>query len=96
MNFLSADIPDPTDFPPDAKAPGLRTLDGSFRCDICGELYDAPVTLVVGRLPFLQCIRTSLSSKQECPSCRKSANEIHIRPNPALESVISAWKNASL
>ena len=48
MNFLNSDVPDPTDFPPHAVAPGLRDLDGSFRCDICGDLYDAPVTIVCG------------------------------------------------
>jgi hypothetical protein len=48
MNFLNSDVPDPTDFPPNAIAPGLRDLDGSFRCDICGDLYDAPVTIVCG------------------------------------------------
>jgi hypothetical protein len=48
MNFLDADVPDPTDFPPPTTAPGLRALDGSFRCDICGDLYDAPVTISCG------------------------------------------------
>ncbi|PPQ67673.1 hypothetical protein CVT25_012701 [Psilocybe cyanescens] len=94
MNFFSEDVPDPTDFPPQTIAPGLRTLDGSFRCDICGELYDAPVTIACGHCFCSACIRTSFSNKQECPTCRKSTNEAHIRPNPVLESVISAWKEA--
>ncbi|KAF5330398.1 hypothetical protein D9619_005602 [Psilocybe cf. subviscida] len=94
MNFLTADVPDPTDFPPQPSAPGLRTLDGSFRCNICGELFDAPVTISCGHCFCSACIRSALSTKQECPSCRKSAGEAHIRPNPALESVISAWKEA--
>ncbi|KAF9484884.1 hypothetical protein BDN70DRAFT_796760 [Pholiota conissans] len=94
MNFLDADVPDPTDFPPPATAPGLRALDGSFRCDICGELYDAPVTISCGHCFCSTCIRSALATKQECPSCRKTANEGHIRPNPVLESVISSWKEA--
>ncbi|KAF8955440.1 hypothetical protein BDZ97DRAFT_1907635 [Flammula alnicola] len=94
MNFMAADVPDPTDFPPHAIAPGLRTLDGSFRCDICGDLYDAPVTIACGHCFCSTCIRASLALKQECPSCRKTTGEGHIRPNPALESVISAWKEA--
>jgi len=36
----------------------------------------------------------ALANKQECPSCRKSAGEAHIRPNPVLENVISSWKEA--
>lgn len=113
MNFLAANVPDPTDFPPHATAPGLRALDGSFRCDVCGELYDAPVTISCGHCfcsavtftrlllkrmvayhKHLQCIRVSLSNKQECPSCRKSALEVHIRPNPILDKLISDWKEA--
>jgi E3 ubiquitin-protein ligase RAD18 len=43
---------------------------------------------------MMQCIRVSLANKQECPSCRKTASEAHIRPNPALDKVISDWKNA--
>ncbi|KJA20285.1 hypothetical protein HYPSUDRAFT_827064 [Hypholoma sublateritium FD-334 SS-4] len=92
MNFLAADVPDPTDFPPPADAPGLRALDRSFRCDICGDLYDAPATIACGHCFCSACIRSSLALKQECPSCRKTTNEAHIRPNPALESVISSWK----
>ena len=46
MNFLSSDVPDPTDF--STSAPGLRNLDASLRCTICGDLFDAPVTLSCG------------------------------------------------
>src|ERR1700710_1592114 len=42
--LLSTDIPDPSDFP----RPDLRQLDASLRCTICGELYDAPITLACG------------------------------------------------
>ncbi|KIM49499.1 hypothetical protein M413DRAFT_438683 [Hebeloma cylindrosporum] len=94
MNFLDADVPDPTDFPPHSTAPGLRALDGAFRCDICGELYDGPVTISCGHCFCSACIRMALANKQECPSCRKSAGEAHIRPNPVLENVISSWKEA--
>lgn len=46
--LFSADVPDPTDFPPPNIAPGLRLLDEALRCSICHELYDAPVTLNCG------------------------------------------------
>ncbi|KAF9533516.1 hypothetical protein CPB83DRAFT_757682 [Crepidotus variabilis] len=92
MNLM--DVPDPTDFPVESTAPGLRSLDGSFRCDICGELYDAPVTISCGHCFCSACIRTALANKQECPSCRKVANEAHIRSNPVLEMVISDWNKA--
>ncbi|CAA7265359.1 unnamed protein product [Cyclocybe aegerita] len=94
MNYLTADVQDETDFPPRDQAPGLRGLDGSLRCDICGELYDAPVTIACGHCFCSACIRSSLALKQECPSCRASAGEVHIRPNPILEKVISDWNDA--
>ncbi|GLB35428.1 hypothetical protein LshimejAT787_0209930 [Lyophyllum shimeji] len=91
-SFLTTHVPDPTDFPPLNIAPGLRTLDGSLRCNICGELYDAPVTLNCGHCFCSFCVRASLAEKQECPSCRKTAIEGHLRPNPVVEEVVSAWK----
>ncbi len=43
--FLEENVPDPTDFPPDADAPGLRSLDEALRCTMCRELFEAPVTV---------------------------------------------------
>lgn len=42
--LLAQDIPDPTDF----SATDLRQLDASFRCAICGDFFDAPVSLACG------------------------------------------------
>ena len=42
--LLAQDIPDPTDF----AATDLRQLDASFRCTICGEFFDAPISLACG------------------------------------------------
>lgn len=42
----------------------------------------------------VQCIRNSMTSKQECPVCRKSANEGQLRPIVALEEIIESWKAA--
>ncbi|KAF9057143.1 hypothetical protein BJ165DRAFT_1418665 [Panaeolus papilionaceus] len=92
--FLTADVPDPTDFPPPTEAPGFRTLDGALRCPICGEVYDAPVSISCGHTFCSTCIRSALGIKQECPQCRKTANEVHIRVNHTIENVISSWKEA--
>lgn len=93
-DFLLADVPDPTDFLPAAEAPGLRSIDGAFRCTICGELFDGPVTLPCGHCFCSGCIRPAMSHKQECPICRKVANEGHLRPNPIVEEIINGWKDA--
>lgn len=92
MDFLLSDVPDPTDFP--TSAPGLRTLDASLRCTICGDLFDAPVTLPCGHCFCSACIRPPLGIKAECPNCRKAANECHLRPNPVMEETVSSWNTA--
>lgn len=91
-SLLSSDVPDPSDFPPNEIAPGLRSLDRSLRCMICGELFDAPVTLACGHCFCSLCVRTAMAEKQECPGCRKATVELHIRPNPVMEEVLAAWK----
>ncbi|TFK27335.1 hypothetical protein FA15DRAFT_586614 [Coprinopsis marcescibilis] len=84
-------VPDPTDFPPQENAPGLRKLDSTFRCTICGEVFDAPVTTRCGHCFCSGCLRPALALKQECPTCRKSTNEMHIRPNYVMEEAIMCW-----
>ncbi|KAF8842496.1 hypothetical protein BDN67DRAFT_989054 [Paxillus ammoniavirescens] len=88
--LLSADIPDPTDFP----TTDLRQLDANLRCTICSEFYDAPITLACGHCFCSLCIREHIIKEPECPSCRKATAEAHFRLNPALEEAVSAWKIA--
>ena len=42
----------------------------------------------------VQCIRNFMTSKQECPVCRKNANEGQLRPVVVLEEIIESWKAA--
>jgi hypothetical protein len=41
-----------------------------------------------------QCARGAISEKAECPACRKSAAETHLRVDPAVEEIVAAWKAA--
>ncbi|KAG1849158.1 hypothetical protein DFJ58DRAFT_889325 [Suillus subalutaceus] len=84
--LLSTNIPDPSDFP----MPDLRQLDASLRCTICGELYDAPITLACGHCFCSLCIREHIVKESECPSCRKSTSEGQFRTNPVLEEAYSS------
>ncbi|KAI6042992.1 hypothetical protein EDC04DRAFT_2563141 [Pisolithus marmoratus] len=88
--LLSADISDPTDF----RTNELRQLDASLRCTICGEFYDAPVTLGCGHCFCSLCIREHIVRETECPNCRKPTAEAHFRLNPVLEEAVEAWKRS--
>jgi E3 ubiquitin-protein ligase RAD18 len=55
----STDVQDPTDFPPSSTAPGLRALDSALRCNICQELYEAPVVLTCGHC-FCSLVRVTV------------------------------------
>lgn len=92
--LLAAPVPDPTDFPAQAIAPGLRQLDGALRCTICGELFDGPVSVSCGHSFCSGCIRATMATKQECPICRHSANEGSLRVNIQVEDIVTAWKAA--
>ena len=56
----STDVQDPTDFPPSSTAPGLRALDSALRCNICQELYEAPVVLTCGHC-FCSLVRVTVT-----------------------------------
>lgn len=112
-SLLNAAVQDPHDFPPPDVAPGLRQLDEALRCEICGDLYDAPMLLNCGHsfcsvvrnahfvsgqyltVSFIdQCLRGTLTEHQQCPKCRQSATEVHMRKNIAVENAVKAWSAA--
>lgn len=90
----SMDVQDPTDFPPASTAPGLRALDSTLRCNICQELYEAPVVLTCGHCFCSLCARTQLGEKPTCPTCWKETTISSFRVNLAMEQAVTAWKDA--
>ncbi|EGO21792.1 hypothetical protein SERLADRAFT_441024 [Serpula lacrymans var. lacrymans S7.9] len=90
--LLATDVPDPSDFPPPSALPGLRQLDTTYRCAICGELYDAPITLLCGH-----CFCSlHITKEEECPTCRKAANEGHFRTNITVEEMLAREHQARI
>ncbi|GAA6060963.1 hypothetical protein JCM10212_006545 [Sporobolomyces blumeae] len=91
MTTALPDVDDPTDF--DSLA--LSTLDTSLRCQICHELFVAPVLLTTCSHTFDSlCVRTHLRDVKKCPQCQHEANEAHIRRNLQVEEMVRAWKVA--
>ncbi|KAI0303529.1 hypothetical protein B0F90DRAFT_1711692 [Multifurca ochricompacta] len=88
------DVQDPTDFPPSSTVPGLRDLDGALRCNICQELYEAPVVLTCGHCFCSLCARNQLGEKPACPTCWRETTISSIRVNPTMEEAVTAWKDA--
>ncbi|KAL5533382.1 RAD18 [Sanghuangporus sanghuang] len=87
-------VSDPTDFPTDTEAPGLRKLDAAFSCQICGEVYDAPMMLGCGHSFCSICVRRSLRDRHECPACRNPAEEVQLVKNTHLEDLCDSWRSA--
>ncbi|CAL1703473.1 unnamed protein product [Somion occarium] len=92
--FEVDNVPDPTDFPSTDVAPGLRELDEALRCSICGELFQAPLTVSCGHCFCSLCIRTQLAVKAECPLCRQSTSEFYLRKAQTVEDAVKAWNIA--
>ena len=97
--------PEPPAFP--ESQPNLRRLDAAVVCQICKELYDAPVVIACGHsfcskvcdvifgiTADRQCIRASLQTLKSCPVCEVKAKEGDIRRNRALEEVVQSWELA--
>eukprot|EP00803_Ostreobium_quekettii_P003020 evm.model.scf_1106.4 EVM.evm.TU.scf_1106.4 scf_1106:24257-26263(-) len=93
---MDAAFTESTDWPPDR--PGLRLLDASLRCKICGELYQGPVLLTCGHAFCSSCIRESIAyqvkqlSNPGCPVCRASCDETDLRAVPALREVLQHYR----
>lgn len=82
------EITDPSDF----SLESLRKLDSTFRCTICKEFFEAPVSLTQCGHSFCSlCIRNSLPSKPECPLCKKAAKESHLVRNVMFAEAVEAW-----
>ncbi|KZT11613.1 uncharacterized protein LAESUDRAFT_692654 [Laetiporus sulphureus 93-53] len=95
LQVLLENVPDPTDFPSADVAPGLRELDEALVCDVCREFYSGPMILECGHSFCSYCLRRAFSDRQECPKCRAPANEMRMKKNVELESVVSIWKSAA-
>ncbi|TDL13169.1 RING/U-box [Rickenella mellea] len=91
---LLKSVSDPSDFPDERAAPGLRSLDHALRCNICGEFFDGPVTLPCGHGFCSLCIREHMRQESNCPMCRVSASESSLRKNIAMEEAVAAWTPA--
>lgn len=84
-DLLAADVPDPTDFPPPAAAPGLRALDGALRCAICTEPFDAPVALTCGHC-FCSMVRTVSSWLLLLP-CAQTGTQSDVLTLPSVHAL---------
>ncbi|GAA5947452.1 hypothetical protein JCM3765_001683 [Sporobolomyces pararoseus] len=85
------DLDDPLDF----TFPPLQSLDSSLRCQICHELFTAPVILATCSHTFDSlCLRNHLREIKKCPQCSLEANEDRIRRNLIVEELVNNWKKS--
>ncbi|GAA6006479.1 hypothetical protein JCM11491_004978 [Sporobolomyces phaffii] len=85
------ELDDPSDF----TFASFQALDSSLRCQICHELFTAPVLLTTCSHTFDSlCLRNHLREIKKCPQCSIEANEDRIRRNLVLEEVVNSWKKS--
>lgn len=79
----------------DFASPALATLDSSLRCDICSEIYTAPVMIsVCGHTFDSRCIHEHFNVKRDCPVCHREAFVDHLIRNLVLDKLVANWKAA--
>ncbi len=76
----------------------LRELDQSLRCELCYDLFVAPVSFrACGHAFCSACIRQHVNQPQAkgkfCPKCRQTkASDGELVPQPSIESATFAWR----
>lgn len=92
----SDDVGDPSDWKGDAK--WVSGLDASLRCELCYDIFVAPVSLrACGHAFCSACIRTHINQPQArgqfCPKCRQpKAYDSELVLQPALEVAAHVWR----
>jgi len=93
ISSKDSDIPDPTDWLGTPLA-GLMPVEQAFRCHVCKDFYNAPMTTSCNHTFCSLCIRRSLSVDGKCPLCRTDDQELKLRGNWALREAVDAFCNA--
>ncbi|EPQ29313.1 uncharacterized protein PFL1_03068 [Pseudozyma flocculosa PF-1] len=90
------DVGDPSDWPAGCEV--VKALDSSLRCDLCFDIYTAPVSFKTCSHTFCStCIRTHInqpgSAGAFCPKCRQNkAYDSELFPVTALETTAESWR----
>ncbi|PWN46899.1 hypothetical protein IE53DRAFT_390958, partial [Violaceomyces palustris] len=96
-SWKDLDVGDPSDWTQEYKV--MRPLDSSLRCELCFDIFNAPVSLKSCNHIFCStCIRTHINqpgnSSSFCPKCRNSrAFDSELVPQPCLENTAESWRN---
>ncbi|PWN33566.1 uncharacterized protein FA14DRAFT_125331 [Meira miltonrushii] len=96
-NLVAAD--DPSDWKEEFAF--LKSLDSGLRCDLCFDIYTAPVSIKDCSHTFCSaCVRNAINKPGEemsgkCPKCMiKNVYDSSLLPQPTLENVALQWRNA--
>lgn len=74
------------------RAPFLEQIEAPLICQICKDLYTAPLLAPCGHTFCSECIRRSSSVNRECPQCRENIVISGLKPNKALDEVCHVLK----
>jgi E3 ubiquitin-protein ligase RAD18 len=86
-----ASIPDSTDWLPTPLS-GLSPVETALRCQVCKDFFTTPMITKCSHTFCSLCIRRCLAVDGKCPACRTPEQEISLRRNDTLSTLVEAFQ----
>jgi E3 ubiquitin-protein ligase RAD18 len=87
------DISDSTDWLP-TPLKLFSDVESALRCQVCKDFFTTPMITSCSHTFCSLCIRRCLSNDGKCPACRAPEQELKLRGNAAVESIVEAFQRA--
>lgn len=85
------DFSDPSDWL-NTPVASLGPLEMALRCQVCKDFYVTPMITSCSHTFCSLCIRRCLTNDGKCPVCRRTDQELRLRPNCVVEELVDTFK----
>ncbi|KAI9893155.1 MAG: E3 ubiquitin-protein ligase rad18 [Vezdaea aestivalis] len=87
------DIPDSTDWL-ETRLDPLSSIESELRCQVCKDFFDTPMITSCSHTFCALCIRRCLAAEGKCPACRSQEQEVRLRRNDTVASLVEIFQAA--